>query len=116
MEYKTIDLYKSFDIEMVATLIIYLYLFKGWGVTTIDGVITTDGSTSGWLAKTILNFYGIDTSNKVNNRGIFKNSSVKDTAKKLINNEDNSYVKVGMLLLNNYDQLNSFLIKNNISI
>lgn len=87
------------DPEELMAKVVYLYLFKGRSVKTIETELFGEEEFSGWLAKCILNFYGIDTSTGNFNKGCYKGQSVHETAIALLQSSSLTEQKIGRLLL-----------------
>ena len=67
--FKTYDLFDHRNINDLVPEIVYYYLFKGLSLTAIEQKLFKTEDYHGWLSKTFLNYYGIDTEKE--NKGIF---------------------------------------------
>ena len=54
----------------------------------------------GWLSKTFLNYYGIDTEKE--NKGLYANKTVPEVVSELYKNSDISHIRVANLLKEKY--------------
>ena len=59
--FKTYDLFDHRNINDLVPEIVYYYLFKGLSLTAIEQKLFKTEDYHGWLSKTFLNYYGIDT-------------------------------------------------------
>ncbi len=82
--------------------IIYCYLFKGIGVAEIEEYLLKTKELNGWVSKVFLNLYGIDTSVKSKNRGIYAGRTVADVVKELSASSDLAHLRVAKLLKDKY--------------
>lgn len=88
----------DYPLEKLAEDIVYDYLFCGTSVKGIEANFFGSEIYRGFLSKTLLNHYGIDTSPESNNRGMYKNESLEEVAKHLLSSGSDSERKVGELL------------------
>ena len=77
--FKTYDLFDHRNIndlvpEIVFPEIVYYYLFKGLSLTAIEQKLFKTEDYHGWLSKTFLNYYGIDTEKE--NKGIYADKTL----------------------------------------
>ena len=79
--FKTYDLFDHRNINDLVPEIVYYYLFKGLSLTAIEQKLFKTEEYKGWLSKTFLNYYGIDTE-KVN-KGIYENKTVPEVVEEL---------------------------------
>ena len=66
--FKTYDLFSHRNINDLVPEIMYYYLFQGLSLTAIEEKMFKTEDYHGWLSKTFLNYYGIDTDKT--NKGI----------------------------------------------
>lgn len=85
---------------------IYQYLFLGTSVKKIEELLFGEEEFHGYLAKTILNYFGIETARESENRGLYKNESEKDAADYLLENGDPSEQIVGSMLKYHWEKRN----------
>lgn len=85
--------------EELAREVVRLYLFDEMSVKGIETVLFGEEEFSGWLSKTVLNFYGIDTSPAGMNRGRYKGQSVHEVAIELLQSSSPVERKIGRLLV-----------------
>ena len=64
--FKTYDLFDHRNINDLVPEIVYYYLFKGLSLTAIEVKLFKTEDYHGWLSKTFLNYYGIDTEKENN--------------------------------------------------
>lgn len=76
----------ALDLDLVSSEVLKYYLIDGLSLTRIEDILLNDSSLRGWFSKSILNFYGIDTSVESKNRGSYKGK----TANVLISELKNS--------------------------
>ncbi len=88
----------EFSLKSLSSEILFRYLFRGDSVKRIERDLFGAEEFSGWLAKTLLNFYGVDTSSEVKNRGIYKGLSPIAVVKYLQSSSDDSERIVGAIL------------------
>ena len=98
--FKTYDLFEYRDVNDLVPEIIYYYLFKGLSLTAIEEKIFKTDKYHGWLSKTFLNYYGIDTE-KVN-KGIYKHRTVAEVVEELFASSNMPYERVAKLLKDKY--------------
>lgn len=79
--FKTYDLFDHRSINDLVPEIIYYYLFQGLSLTAIEYKLFKTNDYHGWLSKTFLNYYGIDTEKE--NKGIFEDKSVPEVVDEL---------------------------------
>lgn len=98
--FKTYDLFDHRNINDLAPEIVYYYLFKGLSLTAIEVKLFKTEDYHGWLSKTFLNYYGIDTEKE--NRGIFEGKSVPEVVNELYKSPNIAHVRVAKLLKEKY--------------
>ena len=82
--------------------IIYCYLFKGFSVGDIEDYLFKTKELKGWLSKTFLNLYGVDTSKESKNRGRYSGRTVADVVKELNKSSNDAHRRVAKLLEDKY--------------
>ncbi|PAK47927.1 hypothetical protein CHH75_23855 [Paenibacillus sp. 7541] len=85
--FKTYNLFDHRNIEDLIPEIVYYYLFEGLSLTQIEYKLFKTEHYKGWLSKTFLNYYSIDT------EGDNKGNTKEESFKKLLMN----FIKVPML-------------------
>lgn len=63
--FKTYNLFNHRNINDLVPEIIYYYLFQGLSLTAIEVKLFRTEDYHGWLSKTFLNYYGIDTEKEI---------------------------------------------------
>lgn len=79
--FRTYELFTFGVIEDLAGDIIYHYLFRGLSLRAIEKELLKTDDYCGWLSKTLLNYYGIDSEGE--NRGIYEGRSVFEVVQEL---------------------------------
>ena len=98
--FKTYDLFDHRNINDLVPEIVYYYLFKGLSLTAIEQKLFKTEDYHGWLSKTFLNYYGIDTEKE--NKGIFENKTVPEVVEELYMSSNIAHVRVAKLLKEKY--------------
>ena len=98
--FKTYDLFDHRSIDDLVPEIVYYYLFKGLSLVAIEEKLFKTEDYKGWLSKTFLNYYGIDTE-KVN-KGIYDNKTVPEVVEELYKSSNIAHVRVAKLLKEKY--------------
>lgn len=98
--FKTYDLFAHRDIGDLVPEIIYCYLFEGLSLTSIEEKLFHTQDYHGWLSKTFLNYYGIDTE-KIN-KGIYADRTLSDVVEELYSSSNIAHVRVAKLLKQKY--------------
>lgn len=93
------------NLETLAARIIYSYLFDHLSLREIEKRSLNTLDFNGFMAKSILNFYGIDCAKHSRDQGIYKNEAVKDVALLLLKSEDPQKNRIGKLFLDHIVQL-----------
>ena len=88
-----------------ASDIVPVYITKDGEITTnevekIEEKLFKTEDYKGWLSKTFLNYYGIDTE-KVN-KGIYENKTVPEVVEELYKSSNIAHVRVAKLLKEKY--------------
>lgn len=100
MMFKTYELFNHRDLEDVIPEIMYYYLFKGLSLTAIEIKLFNTENYHGWLSKTFLNYYGIDTEKE--NKGIYSNKTVVEVVNELYKSSNVAHLRVAKLLKDKY--------------
>lgn len=66
------------NLEEISRKVLFMYLVDGLSLTQIENTLHLSNDFKGWFSKSILNFYGISTSTKDNNRAKFKHFGKDD--------------------------------------
>lgn len=98
--FKTYDLFNHRNINDLVPEIIYYYLFNGLSLTAIEQQLFKTEDYHGWLSKTFLNYYGIDTEKE--NKGIYQDRTVPDVVDELFKSPNITHVRVAKLLKEKY--------------
>lgn len=98
--FKTYDLFAHRDINDLVPEIIYCYLFEGLSLTSIEEKLFHTEDYRGWLSKTFLNYYGIDTEKA--NKGIYIDRTLPDVVEELYSSSNIAHVRVAKLLKQKY--------------
>ena len=98
--FKTYDVFDHRNINDLIPEIIYYYLFQGLSLTAIEYKLFKTNDYHGWLSKTFLNYYGIDTEKE--NKGIYADRSVPDVVDELYKSSNIAHVRVAKLLKEKY--------------
>lgn len=98
--FKTYDLFDHRSIDDLVPEIIYYYLFQGLSLTAIEEKLFQTEEYHGWLSKTFLNYYGIDTERE--NKGIFQGRTVPDVITELYNSSNIAHIRVAKILKDKY--------------
>ncbi|NLD48486.1 MAG: hypothetical protein GX660_15070 [Clostridiaceae bacterium] len=98
--FKTYDLFNHRSVDDLVPEIIYHYLFKGLSLTAIEKRLFSTEEYHGWLSKTFLNYYGIDTEGE--NKGIYENRTISDVVYELSKSTNITHVRIVKLLKDKY--------------
>ena len=98
--FKTYELFDHRNIDDLVPEIIYYYLFQGLSLTAIEIKLFKTEDYHGWLSKTFLNYYGIDTERE--NKGIYAEKTVTEVVEELYRSSQISHVRVAKLLKDKY--------------
>ena len=98
--FKTYELFDHRKIDDLVPEIVYYYLFQGLSLTAIEQKLFKTDAYHGWLSKTFLNYYGIDTEKE--NKGIYENQTVSEVVAELYKSSNIAHVRVAKLLKEKY--------------
>ena len=98
--FKTYDLFDHRSIEDLVPEIVYYYLFKGLSLVAIEEKLFKTEDYHGWLSKTFLNYYGIDTEG--DNKGKYADKTLPDVVNDLYKSSSIAHVRVAKLLKEKY--------------
>lgn len=98
--FKTFDLFDHRSINDLVPEIIYYYLFQGFSLTSIEEKLFKTENYRGWLSKSLLNYYGIDTEGT--NKGIYSGKTVPEVVEELYKSSNVAHVRVAKLLKEKY--------------
>lgn len=98
--FKPYDLFDHRSVNDLVPEIIYYYLFQGLSLTAIEMKLFKTNDYHGWLSKTFLNYYGIDTEKE--NKGIYADKSVTEVVQELYKSTNIAHVRVAKLLKEKY--------------
>lgn len=91
---------KPYKFKFIVPEIIYYYLFQGLSLTAIEVKLFRTEDYHGWLSKTFLNYYGIDTEKE--NKGIYANKTVPEVVNELYKSSEIAHIRVAKLLKEKY--------------
>lgn len=98
--FKTYNLFDHRSIDDLIPEIVYYYLFQGLSLTAIEQKLFKTENYKGWLSKTFLNYFGIDTEKE--NKGIYENKTVPEVVDELYKSSNIAHVRVAKLLKGKY--------------
>lgn len=98
--FKTYDLFNHRDINDLIPEIVYYYLFKGMSLTAIEHKLFNTEDYHGWLSKSFLNYYGIDTEKE--NKGIYNEKTVREVIDELSRSNNIAHIRIAKLLKEKY--------------
>ena len=98
--FKTYDLFDHRNINDLVPEIVYYYLFQGLSLTAIEEKLFKTEDYHGWLSKTFLNYYGINTEKE--NKGIYADRTVPEVVEELYSSSNIAHVRVAKLLKEKY--------------
>ena len=98
--FKTYELFNHRSIDDLVPEIVYCYLFQGLSLTAIEVKLFNTEDYHGWLSKTFLNYYGIDTEKE--NKGIYADKSVPEVVQELYTSSDIANIRIAKLLKEKY--------------
>jgi hypothetical protein len=98
--FKTYDLFNHRSIDDLVPEIVYCYLFQGLSLTAIEVKLFNTEDYHGWLSKTFLNYYGIDTEKE--NKGIYADKSVPEVVEDLYTSSNIAHIRIAKLLKEKY--------------
>lgn len=98
--FKTYDLFNHRDIDDLVPELVYCYLFQGLSLTAIEVKLFNTEDYHGWLSKTFLNYYGIDTEKE--NKGIYAGKSVLEVVEELYTSSNIAHIRIAKLLKEKY--------------
>lgn len=98
--FKTYDLFNHRSIDDLVPEIVYCYLFQGLSLTAIEVKLFNTEDYHGWLSKTFLNYYGIDTEKE--NKCIYAGKSVPEVVEDLYTSSNIAHIRIAKLLKEKY--------------
>lgn len=98
--FKTYELFDHRSIDDLVPEIVYYYLFQGLSLSAIEQKLFKTDAYRGWLSKTFLNYYGIDTEKE--NKGIYANKTLPDVVEALYKSSNIAHVRIAKLLKEKY--------------
>ena len=98
--FKIYNLFDHRNINDLIPEIVYYYLFCGLSLTAIEQRLFKTEDYKGWLSKTFLNYYGIDTEKE--NKGIYAEKTVLEVVEELYKSPNIEHVRVAKLLKEKY--------------
>jgi hypothetical protein len=98
--FKTYDLFDHRNLEDLISEIIYYYLFQGLSLTQIEVKLFKTENYKGWLSKTFLIYYSIDTEG--DNKGIFQGKTIPEVVEGLYSSPNVAHIGVAKLLKRKY--------------
>jgi len=94
--FKTFDLFAYRDINDLVGDIIYCYLFQGLSLSAIEKELLKTDEYRGWLSKSLLNYYGIDTEGE--NKGLYEGRAVSEVVQELYGSSEAEHIRVAKIL------------------
>lgn len=98
--FKTYDLFSHRSINDLVPEIIYYYMFEGLSLTAIEKRLFHTEDYHGWLSKTFLNYYGIDTEKE--NKGVYSDKTIPEVVDELYKSSNVAHIRVAKLLKEKY--------------
>lgn len=98
--FKIFDLFTYRDIDDLVGELIYNYLFLGLSLTAIEVKLFNTEEYHGWLSKSFLNYYGIDTERE--NKGLYGGRTVTDVIQELYKSSEIKHLRVAKILKQNF--------------
>lgn len=98
--FKTYNLFNHRNIDDLIPEIVYYYLFQGLSLTAIEQKLFKTEEYHGWLSKTFLNYFGIDTEGE--NKGIYNDKTMQDVIEELYKSSNIAHIRVAKLLKEKY--------------
>lgn len=98
--FRTYDLFSHRNINDLVPEIVYYYLFQGLSLAAIEEKMFKTDEYRGWLSKTFLNYYGIDTEKE--NKGIYAGKTVPEVVDDLYKSSNIAHLRVAKLLKEKY--------------
>lgn len=98
--FKTYNLFNHRNIDDLMPEIVYYYLFKGLSLTAIEAKLFITDRYHGWLSKTFLNYFGIDTER--DNKGLYANRTIPEVVEELYNSTDIAHLRIAKILKEKY--------------
>lgn len=98
--FKTYDLFNHRKVDDLVPEIVYYYLFQGLSLTAIEEKLFKTDAYHGWLSKTFLNYYGIDTEKE--NKGLYSGKTMPEVVEELYKSANIAHVRVAKLLKEKY--------------
>ena len=92
----TYELFGQTDINEVIPKMMYLYLFEVMSLRAIEKTLFNTDDYKGWLSKSFLNYYGINTDK--DNKGIYHGQNVDDAVVELENSSRPTHRRVATIL------------------
>lgn len=98
--FKTYDLFNHRSISDLMPEIMYYYLFLGKSLTQIEVKLFGTENYHGWLSKTFLNYYGIDTEGP--NKGIYEGRIISEVTEELLHSTNITHIRISKMLKDKY--------------
>ena len=98
--FKTYDLFNHRSLSDLVPEIMYYYLFKSMSLTQIEVKLFGTENYHGWLSKTFLNYFGIDTEGE--NKGIYEAKSLSEVVSELYQSQNIVHIRVAKILKDKY--------------
>jgi len=98
--FKTYNLFNHRNIDDLMPEIVYYYLFKGLSLTAIEEKLFMTDRYHGWLSKTFLNYFGIDTER--DNKGLYANRTIPEVVEELYNSTEIAHLRIAKILKEKY--------------
>ena len=98
--FKTYSFFPFREIKEIIPEFIYYYMFAGMSLKQIEEQYYGSQEYKGWLLKSLLNYYGIDTDG--DNRGIYNGREISDVVEELSKSTDLTHLRVAKILKDAY--------------
>lgn len=94
--FKTYSFFPFREVTDIIPEFIYYYMFMGLSLKQIEERYYGSQEYKGWLLKSLLNYYGIDTDG--DNRGIYSGREISDVVNELSRSTDLTHIRIAKIL------------------
>lgn len=98
--FKTYRFFDYRDLEDLVPEFLYYYLFQGLSLKVIEEKYYGSQEYKGWLCKSLLNYYGVDTDGE--NRGLYNERSIQSVVDELYTSTDMTHLRIAHILKKKY--------------
>jgi len=88
------------DLDELIPEFLYYYLFEGLILKDIEEKFYGSREYKGWLSKSLLNYYGVDTSGE--NKGLYNGRSIQSVVDELSTSNDMAHLRIAHILKKKY--------------